>query len=209
MRPVIGPVKYGKEIGPGLASVLSKSNEQIALAIAEPSREIDPKYQAVQLLTDSGSIMTGVLESSSASQYILLDSKGERVAVAREDVQEFNVSEKSLMPDGLLEALDPESLNDLIGFLRDPNRLEGPVDQSRQSCTTSVAAASRQNAVLSLSICLLPFLWFWHKLTSCDSALESGSWLVTAAQVSGSTFCEPVFSIGVSRCLVKFSKRMI
>lgn len=108
----------GNEIGPGLASILSKSNEQIALSIVEPSREVDPKYQVYQLQTLDGELIVGILEESNAASITVRDNRGERRSVQRSDVDSFSTSGKSLMPEGLIEQIDPTALNDLIGFLR-------------------------------------------------------------------------------------------
>ncbi len=108
----------GNEIGPGLASILSKSNDQLGLSIAEPSREVDPKYQVYQVLTHDGELIVGILEDSGANSLQIRDSKGERKTVDRKEIESFTTLGKSLMPDGLMEQLDPVAFNHLVGFLR-------------------------------------------------------------------------------------------
>lgn len=108
----------GTEIGPGLASILSKSNDQLGLAVAEPSREVDPKYQVYQVLTQDSELLVGIMEDATADSVVLRDARGERKTIPRNDIDKITAVGKSLMPDGLLDQMDPVAFNDLIGYLR-------------------------------------------------------------------------------------------
>lgn len=108
----------GIAIGPSLDSYRVRPNEAIALAVAEPSREMDPKYEQQQVRTNDGEVAAGILVSSSAEQLAILTAQNQNVLISKSDVQEWKSSGKSLMPDGMLKELDPKALNDLIAFLR-------------------------------------------------------------------------------------------
>jgi putative heme-binding domain-containing protein len=108
----------GIALGPSLDSYRVRPNEAIAMAIAEPSREMDSKYEQHQVRTNDGEIVVGLLTASSANRISLLTAQNETKNLAREEIDEWNASGRSMMPDGLLKELDPTALNDLIAFLR-------------------------------------------------------------------------------------------
>lgn len=111
-------MNLGVAIGPSLDSYRVRPNEAIALAIAEPSREMDPKYEQQQIRTKDGEILAGILASSGQAQVTLVTAQNQTVTIQRADIEEWKTSGKSLMPDGMLKELDPKALNDLIAFLR-------------------------------------------------------------------------------------------
>jgi putative heme-binding domain-containing protein len=108
----------GVVIGPSLDSYRVRPNEAIALAVAEPSREMDPKYEQQQIRTKDGEVAAGILVASSQDRVTLLTAQNQSVTIARSDIEEWKSSGKSLMPEGMLKELDPQALNDLIAFLR-------------------------------------------------------------------------------------------
>lgn len=108
----------GVAIGPALDSYRVRTNEAIALAVAEPSREMDPKYEQHQIRTEEGQVHAGILVSSNVDQVVLRTSQNETVTVSRQEIDQWKNTGRSLMPDGLLKELDPVALNDLIAFLR-------------------------------------------------------------------------------------------
>jgi putative membrane-bound dehydrogenase-like protein len=108
----------GIAIGPSLDSYRVRPNEAIGLAIAEPSREMDPKYEQQQIATHDGEVHVGILQASSSERVTLLTAQNQVVSVFRNDIETWKASGKSLMPDGLLKELDPIAMADLIAFLR-------------------------------------------------------------------------------------------
>jgi putative membrane-bound dehydrogenase-like protein len=108
----------GIEIGPSLESYRVRPNEAIGLAVAEPSREMDSKYEQHQIRTQDGRVIVGILMSANQDSIVLRTAQNETVSVARSDVDQWKTIGKSLMPDGLMKELSPEAFNDLIAFLR-------------------------------------------------------------------------------------------
>jgi putative heme-binding domain-containing protein len=110
--------EVGIAIGPSLDSYRVRPNEAIALAIAEPSREMDPKYEQQQIVTQEGRVITGLLLQNASDRLQLLTAQNEQVSLERNEIAAWKASGRSMMPDGLLKELDPAALNDLIAFLR-------------------------------------------------------------------------------------------
>ncbi|WP_164100773.1 PVC-type heme-binding CxxCH protein [Candidatus Laterigemmans baculatus] len=108
----------GQAVGPDLRSVLEKSNEQLLIAILDPNREVDLRFQTVVLETASGQILSGVVESETDASVSIVDSQGVRTTVPRGDIEQLRATGRSLMPEGLHKEIPPEVLRDLLAFLR-------------------------------------------------------------------------------------------
>ena len=108
----------GRAVGPDLRSVTEKSNEQILIAILDPNREVDLRFQTVVLETASGQILSGVVESETDASVSIVDSQGVRTTVPRGDIEQLRATGRSLMPEGLYKEIPPEVLRDLLAFLR-------------------------------------------------------------------------------------------
>jgi putative heme-binding domain-containing protein len=108
----------GIQLGPSLDSYRVRTHEAIAIAIAEPSRDMDSKYEQHQIRTNDDETYAGLL-SASGTDYIEITSAQNQVSrIARGSIETWTTSGKSFMPEGLLQELGPEALNDLIAFLR-------------------------------------------------------------------------------------------
>jgi putative heme-binding domain-containing protein len=114
----------GRQIGPDLKSVVDKSPEQILTSVIDPNREVDPKYLTVQVLTDFGQLITGIVASESDGQIELLDSQGVRHAIQRNSIESIETSGVSLMPEGFERSISKERMAELVGFLKEAARGE-------------------------------------------------------------------------------------
>lgn len=108
----------GTHIGPPLASVIEKSNEQIALSVFQPNAEVDPRYQMYQLVTEDGVVHTGLMESSQGDSVVIRNAKGELERFERSEIEVLKASGKSLMPEGLLSQMKPAEFRDVLAFIR-------------------------------------------------------------------------------------------
>jgi putative heme-binding domain-containing protein len=108
----------GQQLGPDLTEVGRRlSPAQLFESLADPSRGIDPKYQSIILVTHEGKVVTGLLHEETKTQITLINSQGERVAVALEDVESRRLDTKSLMPSGMANDLTAQQAADLLAFL--------------------------------------------------------------------------------------------
>lgn len=108
----------GVAIGPPLASILDKSNEQVAMSVFQPNQEVDPRYQMYQVVTVDGVVRIGVMESAQGDAVMIRNSKGELERIPRSEIEQLKASGKSLMPEGLLSQMQPEEFRDAIAFVR-------------------------------------------------------------------------------------------
>ena len=108
----------GRErVGPDLLTVIDQPREQILLSILDPSREVNPKYSRVQVVTLSGEVISGVVTAESDSTVTMVDSQGKPFTIAREDIDELQTSPKSLMPEELHKEITADQMRHLIAYV--------------------------------------------------------------------------------------------
>ncbi|MBM3966814.1 MAG: c-type cytochrome, partial [Planctomycetes bacterium] len=108
----------GGAIGPSMDSIgRSQSKSQMFESIAEPSRQIDPKYQTLRILTQDGEVITGLLVSESPTAIQVVSATGEKINVSVGEISERHLESTSLMPAGLLEQLTAQEMADLLAYL--------------------------------------------------------------------------------------------
>ena len=101
----------GGAVGPDLTGVAGRfSPRDLLESIVEPSKAISDQYQAVIIATDDGRVVTGRIVNLHGDQ--LLDqhrhARPERAgSVDRREIEEMRPSPVSMMPEGLLDTLEP------------------------------------------------------------------------------------------------------
>lgn len=117
----------GVDVGPSIADERSKSPEQLLVDILQPSRSIDANYRAYIVVTLEGTVYTGVVQSETASSITLRLPEGKQISLLREEIEELQVSNSSLMPDGLERNISMQEMADLIAFIKNWRYLDGAV----------------------------------------------------------------------------------
>jgi len=107
----------GQEVGPDLTTNGRSSFEQLLSNVFDPSLVIGAAYQARTVLTVDGRVLTGLLVEDSEQRIVLKVQGGKLEIVPRADVEEYAVSQLSLMPEDLERQLSPSELADLFAFL--------------------------------------------------------------------------------------------
>jgi len=107
----------GNDAGPDLTAVVSRDAESILLAVVDPNREIHPQYVDYMVLTTDGQLHTGILAAESSSSLTLRRAGGVSETILRAHVDVVRSSDVSLMPEGLIDDLEPPSVADLLAFL--------------------------------------------------------------------------------------------
>lgn len=108
---------FGHEVGPDLVSLSDRSAAAFLESIVDPTRAVEPRYVNYTALTKRGEVKNGMLISETGTSLTLLAAEGERSVVLRKDLERFESSGKSLMPDGLEAGWSHQNLADLIAYL--------------------------------------------------------------------------------------------
>ena len=109
--------KAGGNIGPELSAVGSISPpEYIVASILEPDASIKEAYVTRSVITDSGSVHTGILVDRDELRLRLRDATGTLITIPVADIDE-EVEGRSLMPKGLTTFLTHQEFLDLARFV--------------------------------------------------------------------------------------------
>jgi putative membrane-bound dehydrogenase-like protein len=108
----------GGDLGPELTNTgQSKTRNELLHSILRPSGEVSPEYQGWFIRLKSGEVYQG-RQIDIGGKGIELYTQGRGfVEFDKKEVEDYGMSEKSLMPDGLENQLTLSDLRDLIAFL--------------------------------------------------------------------------------------------
>jgi len=107
----------GQNIGPDLSGMAVHPKHELLTHILDPNRSVEGNFRVYSLLTLDGIVMTGMMAGESRTSVELIDSKGKRQVIQREDIDSFQASRKSLMPEGFESQIDQAGMKDLLEFL--------------------------------------------------------------------------------------------
>jgi putative heme-binding domain-containing protein len=107
----------GAEVGPDLTGNGRSSFEQLLSNVFDPSLVIGAAYQAVNVRTLDGRVLTGLPVEDNGERLVIKVQGGKTELVARDEVDEVLTSKLSMMPEGLETQLKPEEIRDLFALL--------------------------------------------------------------------------------------------
>jgi putative membrane-bound dehydrogenase-like protein len=120
----------GAEIGPDLTGVGRSSLDALLTNVIDPNQIIGEGYENVIVETNDGQTLSGRLVEETPARIRLLNQGPTEFVVAKSEIKSREVSEMSLMPEGL-EGLSDEDFRDLIWFILTPPE-DGPVSDERR-----------------------------------------------------------------------------
>lgn len=108
----------GKAIGPDLAALKDKSNQQLVTGIFDPNRAIQENWMAYLAQTKSGESYLGILKEETSTSLTLVGVDGVEHVLLRADLKSLNSTGRSLMPEGLEEAISENEIVHLVRYLQ-------------------------------------------------------------------------------------------
>jgi putative heme-binding domain-containing protein len=117
----------GGEVGPDLSDVGGKYRRaDLIEAVLEPSRQVVEGYRPTTLALVDGRVLTGLVRGESAEGLTLVDPEGRSHRVRSGEVEERKTSAASIMPEGLVDRIEPRAFADLIAYLESLRPKPGP-----------------------------------------------------------------------------------
>lgn len=107
----------GHEIGPNLETIRTRGAETVLTAVLDPNREVNPQYLNYIASTVDGRILSGLIADEGATSITLRRGENAEDTLLRIDIDQFQSTGLSIMPEGFEDALDPQAMADLIGYL--------------------------------------------------------------------------------------------
>ncbi len=114
----------GAKIGPELPGSF-EDVDYLLQNIIDPNAIIGKDYQQTFVETKDGRMLSGVLASDDAD-IVTLKTLAGPAKVSRVDIKSIEISPNSLMPAGMLNALDEDSVRDLFLYLRQRQQVPLP-----------------------------------------------------------------------------------
>jgi putative membrane-bound dehydrogenase-like protein len=127
----------GNKIGPDLTGMAVHTKEQLLVDILDPSRSVEGNYRQYTVTTRSGRVLMGLLSSETRTAVELFDAENKKHTILRDDIDDFQTSAKSLMPDGFEKQVSPADLANLLEFLTQRGKfLPLPLDKAATAVST-------------------------------------------------------------------------
>lgn len=173
----------GVAVGPDLAPLAGKPRQTLLAAILDPNQAVDPRYVSYQALTDGGLMIGGLLTNETATSVVLTAQDGKQHTLLRAEIDQFQSTGKSLMPEGLERDITPAQMADLLAFLASaaapPKAFAGNAPVTVRPDATGVLELSAENCEIRGPELAFesPFrnLGMWH------TADDSATWTIELA----------------------------
>jgi putative membrane-bound dehydrogenase-like protein len=108
----------GNAVGPDLASLGDKSNQSLLIAVLDPNRAVEARYQEYRADLKDGRSLNGVLTAETSTSVTLAGADGKLQVLLRQDIESLNSNGRSAMPEGLEKQLAAQDLADVFAHLR-------------------------------------------------------------------------------------------
>jgi putative membrane-bound dehydrogenase-like protein len=107
----------GGQIGPNLSGAGAMGLEGVVRNIMDPNAAMEAAYRVFRLELISGEVLEGFYVTEDAKAYVIRQPGGEEIRTPKANVRSARYLRRSLMPEGLLDALGDEQVADLLAYL--------------------------------------------------------------------------------------------
>ena len=107
----------GGDIGPDITGSNRANLDYTLQNMIDPNALIGKDYQATQILTADGRVITGLLKEENDSA-VVVQTANEKLVIDKDDIDQRTLSKVSMMPEGQLDQMKPDQIRDLIAYLR-------------------------------------------------------------------------------------------
>ncbi len=126
----------GGLVGPDLTGMAAHPKQELLIHILDPNRSVEGNFRLHTVSTADGRVLAGLLASETKTTIELVDAQGKRFLLPREDIEEFKVSSKSIMPEGFEKQVTREEFSNLLEFLTQRGQyLPLPLDKAATTTT--------------------------------------------------------------------------
>jgi putative heme-binding domain-containing protein len=106
----------GGEVGPDITGANRRDLDYLLQNILFPNAVIPNEYRASTVETKDGRVITGIVKSRDAAR-VLVQTANEVLSLRADEITRIELSEISMMPEGLLSGLKDQEMRDLIYYL--------------------------------------------------------------------------------------------
>ncbi|MEX2215967.1 MAG: family 16 glycoside hydrolase [Phycisphaeraceae bacterium] len=106
----------GGKVGPDITGSNRANLDYFLTNVVDPNALIGKDYQATEIRTEDDQLIVGIIDRED-DQALTLKTTGGIVVTPKNEISSRKLSEKSMMPEGLIEQLKEEHLRDLVAYL--------------------------------------------------------------------------------------------
>ena len=115
----------GGDIGPDITGSDRRNLDYILDNVLDPSGAVSKDFQLNTILLKDGRLVSGMVSAENKSS-LTVRSTAETLVVSKQDIKKHTVLPISMMPPGLLEALEKNEVRDLVAYLATEQQVELP-----------------------------------------------------------------------------------
>jgi len=108
----------GTALGPDLAMTAAKPDDWLLTALLDPNAAVEARYMVWIATLKTGDPVAGIIAAETANNLTIRSADGREHTILRSDIKEVSPHRRSLMPEGLEAALQPQDVADLLAWLR-------------------------------------------------------------------------------------------
>ena len=106
----------GAKIGPELTGSNRKNLDYLLENVIDPSAVVGAEFRVSLFVLSDGRVVSGIVREQN-EKTITVQTPDNKLVIDRQDVDEVTVSNKSLMPDGMLQDLSDSQIRDLLAYM--------------------------------------------------------------------------------------------
>jgi putative heme-binding domain-containing protein len=107
----------GARIGPTLDGIGARGIDRVLEDVLDPNRNVDQAFRSTQIVTTSGTIISGLVLRDEGQVVVLADNQGKEIRVPAPEIEERSVSSLSLMPGNVAQAIPEAEFAQLVHYL--------------------------------------------------------------------------------------------
>jgi len=115
----------GGKIGPDITGSNRNNIDYLLENILDPSASVAKPYQVSSIITDEGRVISGIVGRTTGG-VVEIQTLNEKLTIDEDTIDVIRPSEKSMMPDGLIEKLSAQQFRDLIAYLSAMKQVDLP-----------------------------------------------------------------------------------
>ena len=115
----------GRDVGPDLTGSGRQNLDYLLGNVIDPNALVPAEYRMSVVSLKDGRVFNGIIRSPS-NLSITVATPAESVTIARKDIQSTEVSDQSMMPEGILDGLKENETQDLLNYLMSSHQVELP-----------------------------------------------------------------------------------
>ncbi len=115
----------GSEIGPDLTGSQRVNIDYVLENVLDPSAVVPREFQITNFSLADGRLVSAIILKETPDG-LTVRTVNDTVVIPKGDIEKRQPTKQSIMPDGLLDALKPDEVRDLIAYLATPHQVPLP-----------------------------------------------------------------------------------